>query len=360
METVLSIPSRPFIADLSPPGALLRADIDRPVPFHGRERELEELQSWSMSERPFQLRVLTGGGGMGKTRLMTEFCQIMVAKRWTSGFLEKTINADMRPILAAALGTTDKALVVIDYAENRRSHAVDLIATALERLGRNRLRVVLLARAADDWWEALRGEGGGVGDVLAGPACSRSALRPLAATVEERRASYELAVRHFAAVLSKPPRQDAELDFTDRAFDRALLLHMAALAAVESVAVKGDQGILDHALDRERRFWRERAQTLGLDPLYERAILQAVAAITLVGGAHDRAAAVRILGGLALLRSERAVVLDTVAQLLHDTYSGEQWIDPILPDLLGEHVVQNALEEDSGSLLDTTLGTARL
>jgi hypothetical protein len=183
-------------------------------------------------------------------------------------------------------------------------------------------------------------------------------LRALAITGTERQASYSLALNHFAAVLAKPLRGDAEPDWTDRSFDRALLLHMAALAAVEGVPVAGDQGVLDHALDRERRFWRERAQSLGLDRVYERAILQSVAALTLVGGAQDRTAAVSVLAALPLLRAERPVILDTIAQLLHDIYAGEQWIDPILPDLLGEHVAQRALGETPDELLAAVLGAS--
>ena len=57
---------------------------------------------------------------------------------------------------------------------------------------------------------------------------------------------------------------------------------MSALAAVEGVQVKGEQGVLGHALDRERRFWGERSACLCLPPLYERAILQAMAVLTRV------------------------------------------------------------------------------
>jgi hypothetical protein len=53
-----------------------------------------------------------------------------------------------------------------------------------------------------------------------------------------------------------PEQRGTFLELFFRAFDRALLLHMAALASIEGIAVKGDQGVLDHALDRERRFWQ--------------------------------------------------------------------------------------------------------
>lgn len=64
----------------------------------------------------------------------------------------------------------------------------------------------------------------------------------------------------------------------------------------------------------------------------------------------------RTLGSLPLLSNERPVVLDTIAQLLHDIYSGDKWVDPVLPDLLGEHVVQRAVSEEPTALFDAVLG----
>lgn len=255
-------------------------------------------------------------------------------------------------------GVGSGLFVVVDYAENRREQIADVVTAALGALADRPppFRIVLLARAADDWWEELRGERDGVGEVIAGPACDRLALRPLAAGVEERRRSYDIAARHFAAVLDRPLAGGPEPDFVDRAYDRALLLHMSALSAVEGVPVKGDQGILGHALDRERRFWRERAAAMGLDAAYERAVLQAMAVLTLSGGAVNRAEATRLLRGIPLLADAPAVQVDAVAQLLHDVYAGEQWIDPVLPDLLGEHLVQVAIDADGGALLDIVLG----
>lgn len=357
-SAVLGLPTRPFIKEISAPGALLRPDIDRAVPFHGREAELQELLTWSTAGAPLCVRLVTGAGGMGKTRLLFEACRRLRLRGWRAGMLD-TMAMPGRQGLWPLLGGAGSGLfVVIDYAENRREQIADVIAAALGALaaGPPPVRIVLLARAADDWWEELRGERGGVGEVIAGPACDRIALRPLAAGIDDRRRSYGIAARHFSAVLGRPVADAPEPDLVDRAYDRALLLHMSALSAVEGVPVKGDQGILDHALDRERRFWRERASAMGLDTAYERAVLQGMAAVTLSGGAVNRADATRILRGIPLLADAPAVLLDAVAQLLHDVYAGERWIDPVLPDLLGEHLVQVALDGDGGALLDIVLG----
>ena len=42
------------------------------VPFLGREQPLAELQGWCHGPARFALRVLTGDGGAGKTRLAAE------------------------------------------------------------------------------------------------------------------------------------------------------------------------------------------------------------------------------------------------------------------------------------------------
>jgi hypothetical protein len=57
-----------------------------------------------------------------------------------------------------------------------------------------------------------------------------------------------------------------------------------------------------------------------------------------------------------LLSVERPVVLDAIAQLLHDIYAGEYWVDPVLPDLLGEHVAQSALGDEPDAILNVVLG----
>ena len=355
---VLAIPTRPFVPAISAPGALLRADIDRPVPFHGRTSELDDLLGWAASGPPLRVRLITGAGGMGKTRLMFEACRQLRMSGWTSGFLDPAAMLERGGLWDMLAAAGSRCLMVIDYAENRRDQTVDAIGAALRGLGSGGpvVRLVLLARAADDWWEELRGERGGVGEVIAGPACDRVALRALASRQEERAASYNLASRHFAAILGTEISGDPPADFADRIFERALLLHMAALSAVEGVSVQGDQGILGHALDRERRFWRERAEAAGLDPLYEKTLLQGMAVLTLAGGAGDRTAAIGLLRRLPSLRDASNVIVDAIAQLLHEVYSGELWIDPVLPDLLGEHLVQVALEDGGDGLLDVVLG----
>ena len=221
-----------------------------------------------------------------------------------------------------------------------------------------RVRIVLLARAADDWWEQLKTEREGVGDLLSGPATRWFSLGPLALTMEDRAESYLLALRTFVNRLKpkKPPREDPPDDLGAEIFGRVLLLHMSALAAIDGVAVKGDQGILDYILQRERGFWSERAEAKDLSALLIPGIAQAMAVLTLGGGARTREDAVAVFRQIPLLSDQETAVLNGVSTLLHDTYPGAKWIEPILPDLLGEHLVQVEVEKDPDALLDLVFG----
>jgi len=74
---------------LMPPGALLRADFEV-VPFLYRIRELAELKKWCNAKPWFGLRLYTGAGGMGKTRLALELCEKLVEEHWRAGILDLT------------------------------------------------------------------------------------------------------------------------------------------------------------------------------------------------------------------------------------------------------------------------------
>jgi hypothetical protein len=45
-----------------------------------------------------------------------------------------------------------------------------------------------------------------------------------------------------------------------------------------------------------------------------------------------------------------------VVRLLHDSYPGENWIEPVQPDLLGEHLVEKELAKGESEIFDLVLG----
>ena len=353
---VVRIPIRAWNKDLSPPGALLRADIDDPVPFHGREDEAASFLAWCDCQMLVGVRVVTGPGGIGKTRTMVEMCSRLRRQRWYAGFLDSRLSGGVPGCWTSLLNTREPLLVVVDYAETRRDQVIELIRQLLVARRKEKTRVVLLARAADDWWDDLRRQPHGVGDLLSGPASQNIRLLPLTIDDEDRRMSFSMAAKHFAKKLNATTARDLPEDLADSCYEQTLFLHMTALAAVEGVVVKGHRGILDYVLQRERRFWVDHADRRGLPRYLEAAIGQFMAAITLVGGVEDKPTACELAAGVPLLTDQSAAIQHSVVELLHDIYPGDRWIEPLLPDLLGEHLCQVELDGEADKLLEVILG----
>jgi hypothetical protein len=160
--------------------------------------------------------------------------------------------------------------------------------------------------------------------------------------------------------MGKPYPQSLPEDIEAPIFEKVLLLHMAALAAVDGMQLKGEDGILDYVLRRERRFWAELATARGLSPATAEGIGRAMATITLGGGADDETEAMHVLNSLAFFKGVSRPVLHAVVRLLHDSYPGEKWIEPVQPDLLGEHLVEKELDAEENEIFNLVFGTAEM
>jgi len=89
-----------------------------------------------------------------------------------------------------------------------------------------------------------------------------------------------------------------------------------------------------------------------------RDIGRGLALATLCHGFADEREAVDQLRRLHLFSDQPRATVTSVAHLLHESYGGERWVDPLLPDLLGERLVYGEIERGGGELLDLTLGPA--
>lgn len=354
VSKVLRIPEARFRLGVSPPGALLRGDYGV-VPFHAREHELNELMGWVEREAIVSVRLITSPGGMGKTRFAVETCKRLNQRGWTTGFIDHRDASITPEVLGRVIAEHERLLIVLDYAETCRDLVESLLSSAVRRES-GRVRVLLLARGAGDWWESMKRAAGSVGELLAGPATGRISLGALGLTPEERRDSYRVAARAFASLLETNASVTEQAEFDAEYFERVLLLHMAALAAVEGIDVKGENGILDWVLDREGRFWEELATSRTLAPTVTMGIGRAMAAITLGGGADDEREALKVVSDLEFFAGQSQDVLHAVVRLLHDSYPGEKWIEPVQPDLLGEHLVERELNNGADELFELVFG----
>jgi hypothetical protein len=205
------------------PAGWLRADR-AVVEFTGREAELAELRAWYESEGSGPVRVLVGGGGVGKTRLA-----LQVAAEWVALGAEwqmVTPGQESGAVAAARGVTSGPVLLVVDYAETRAGLEELLRAV----LGDPEVLVLLVARSLGEWWDRL---------VEKTPAVVRqmlSAVRPvrLDTPVKADVSDADLvwaAVPYFCRALGIDQPKHLEFDLPP---GRApmLVLHAAALVAV--------------------------------------------------------------------------------------------------------------------------------
>ena len=68
----------------------------RAIGMVGRETVLAGLRNWLGSNEPVSTRVLTGGAGLGKSRLSLELIEEMAAEGWRAGFLTRDNLAHFR------------------------------------------------------------------------------------------------------------------------------------------------------------------------------------------------------------------------------------------------------------------------
>ena len=284
--------------------------------------------------------------GHGKTRLLLEVCERLKNRGWRAGFLRPQ-PVDVPPdSWCHVLHQPPLLFLVVDYAETRRAEVVSILSALAQSPGR--VRIALLAREAGDWWDGLKREGGGVGDLLMGPATQRYSLQPLTIRSSDREGSFWTAATAFAHALGQTVPASVPSDLDAEYYARVLLLQMSALAAVDGVQVKGDQGILHYIVERERRHWSTQVKASGLLPQLDAGIAQAMTVITLIGGTEDRRHTGDVLEKIPLLGDQPAVVRGAIATILHDAYpGGRKWIESILPDLLGEHLVQEELGREA-------------
>ncbi|WP_199545681.1 trypsin-like peptidase domain-containing protein [Streptomyces sp. N35] len=341
------------------PVSLLQAE-NKAARFHGREDELRQLVNWCAEETSPLLRMVTGPGGQGKTRLALELTTRLGAD-WSCGFLDATTAADNVAVAALIKQAARPTLLVVDYAETRPRSGLDrpgqieeLVDAMASAQHGTPLRLLLISRSAGDWWEQIRRQ---AGDPV--HAAEVAELAPLERSPQGRRQLYEDAWTDFAVRLETAlpdwRRPDpTPPDLRHERYDTALAVQMEALAALlEPARDIGDRRAEEVILDHEERYWSKAARAAGIQ-VHERTQRRAVAAAALYGAA-DEPQAERLLAalpGLSATDEDQQLRIRLWLKDLYPAPSGESaaYWGSLQPDLLAEYLVADELRRGADLL----------
>jgi tetratricopeptide (TPR) repeat protein len=306
----------------------------------GRQELVDELLRWCQSGDAFQIRVLAGGPGAGKTRLAVELCEHRHLHGWAAGLLTADASGHQMDALVSA---PVPRLVIVDYAEARAAQLVSLLPHLHEYSSAERpVRVLLLTRSGtttgSDWGMYLRGRSEFL-DGLLEEVTDVDQLADHTLPEEQRLKLFHTARRSLS-------QDRATLDASDwlaESFDTPLLIVIAALlSTVQQNQATTPEELLSYLVDtHEDRYWAgaEGAPT-------SRSLRRRIAALSTLAGAAtvtDGAVLLAALPELADAPNERRYQFAQWAAML---YPGHSFWNPIEPDLLGEYLVSTAFSSE--------------
>jgi tetratricopeptide (TPR) repeat protein len=308
------------------------------VPFAGRDGDLDTLQAWCLTGTAPALRLVTGAGGSGKTRLAAEACVRMTGQGWQAGFADPKA-----PDGRAQLEFDRPTLLVIDDADLNVTLLADLVrAVSYWPAETPPVRLLLLARHPTGWWDTLNQRTGQLANELADPALD---LHDGELTPAGRAGQHTRALAAFAAHLPDPVTPAGPVRLADPAFANPLLVHMHALLTVcgAQVPATGDavrERILDAVLDRERDRWAATFPA-GVPTGGARTRQQAVTVATLLAPPTEIAAAQAMTIIDEFAPDAAAGARAAAATWLRELYPGSDppWVAPLRPDLLAEQLL---------------------
>ncbi|HEX4814267.1 MAG TPA: tetratricopeptide repeat-containing serine protease family protein [Nonomuraea sp.] len=341
------------VADLLHPDAAL-------IPFHGpaREHTLPEILRWCEADELVAAGLLSGPGGRGKTRFAAELSRWLAGLGWTVVDLRRP-GLVASPDLYAVLGEfTTPTLVVVDYAETR-AEQVEILLRGLAPA--ERVRVLLLARSAGEWWENLSGQLPGRTTVWEVPV--------LAGSPGERETEYRVAVAHLAQGLKHlPAHRETDWDAVSASVAGSpgampdggpLTVHMAALTgllnAVSPPGGAAGSPLEEQVIAHERTYWEDSTRTAGLlsgqgafGP-FRPSVLRLFVAATVLTRPESKTEARDLLASVPGLAGEqRESDRISVAEWLHGIYPPRQrhYWGTLEPDRLGEYLLGLTIREE--------------
>lgn len=324
----------------------------------------EAMVKWATQGRPLHGRLVHGPGGVGKTRLMAELCADLRDRGWAAGFVEAppAKDADIHRQAIEHLIDSDQTaglLLVLDYAERRQEEAAgwsEVMARAAVKRPSRRLRLVLLARSAGEWWQrgvdetpALQAVFGGGGSLVEVTPFAEEAercrlLADAAAAFREViarvRASDPDAFAELGELTGRPIPARLQAQLAQEAYARPLMIQVAALLHLYGEVPDNASvaRLLDAIVGVERRYWRTSLGAACSDARLT-AVSRATIQITLAGGVERPEAEALLLkdpyfGRRAPIDAEEP--LGDLDRLFRD---GAGRLMALEPDLVGEHLV---------------------
>ncbi|NVJ26737.1 tetratricopeptide repeat protein [Myxococcus sp. AM011] len=339
---------------------LLRAE-EACVPFHeSRRRLLDEVLTWAKDPAgmPTAIQFRIGSAGAGKTRLMLETCKELRNQGWTAGFLTNNLGQISEHALKQFLARHSQIFVVVDYAETRQREVVELIRASFSRNKEStgRIRIMLLARDAGEWWDQLATDYPTIESFLTGRAVSGPYRLPEVPPGEQsREIIFSEALVAFAKRINKEYKGILPPDLSAPHFANVLYIHLSAMASLFGERPETATSLLEAALRRERRYWHEAAKDHGIPASFHSGLDQAVAILTLRGGAKDGTDARRAIESVSGFREAGPDAVNKVLTVLRIFYALSGRVDALRPDILGERLISQELAKDP-AILDAVLG----
>ncbi|WP_369173869.1 trypsin-like serine protease [Streptomyces sp. R28] len=352
------------------------------VPFRGRTEQLHELVDWCERGDGQRIRLLTGGGTVGKSRLARELCRTMAKRGWVAGVVDP-----LHVAFSSVCALKEKRLLVVDDADAQAGQLDVLLAEAAEHHSHDALRVLAVAQRGGLWWQAIRRRYESLVDAEEPP--------PLAPLREaDREDVYRAAVTAFRGWYAQSDTTDAPAQAASMPGDEAvqdgepqdepgvprlegpdfgsylLILIQALVDARTSIGKVPSptagrpsrsraDALLDYAIDVERQRWQTSAERHELphDPvLLERIV--AVCSLAVADGETDgerETEAARRLRLVPDLADEPEWLTRAFARWQHAAFTGDGYLRSLQPLRLAERLGAQVIEtfpELAAKLLD--------
>ncbi|MCX4596968.1 serine protease [Streptomyces sp. NBC_01549] len=338
---------------------------------------IDQIERWCQGTPRVDVAAVTGLGGTGKSRLVTEVLARLTAARarqrpWSGGFLAETPVHTEYGMLASS---PYPLFIAVDVAEARDAQIRDVARALAEGNDGATVRVLLLARTDGIWWPRLRRD---LRAQQVGPVNETFLLAPDDALADhspediyvEAKAAFAHRIRLLQqaghgddtwreTVVADAPRRYGA-DITSARSQPVIYHHIAALADVLARA-NPDFARNDHPMEvllaNEENYVRRVAEArLGTDAVDTKLLRTLVVAQFLAGAptARDGRAAVRAsfdvhhhgYGTAALPDRSQLAALDDVLTAAYPATDGAHWGaigEPLATALLAD------VETDSGN-----------